>query len=456
MGKHYEHIQALADSAQEELFGYLSIPTISAQRKGISETVEYVKEMLLKRGAEVKVLDDLGGNPVIYAHLQSKRANSPTLLFYNHYDVQPPEPFDEWLSEPFTPEIRDGILYCRGVADNKGNLVARLFAIDYLLASTGDIPCNIKFLIEGEEEIGSPHLEPYLKKYASLWKADGCIWEFGGKQEDESFVIDCGLKGLIYMELNVRDASIDAHSSLAAVLDNSAWRLTQALASMKSVDNHILVKGFYDDVVAPTAYELERALEVEVNYEDYQKNFGLKRPFIQDGINDDPRFALTFSPTLTINGLLSGYINQGSKTVLPKQAMGKIECRLVLGQTPGQIEKCFRAHLTDHGFDDIDLTVLAAQAPYRSSMDAPFIKLVESSARTIYDPESKVLIRPTNAGTGPMDLFGEYLNLPIATSGAGWAKSQAHAPNESVRMHDYIQSIEHMVELMQHMRELEG
>ncbi len=451
-----ETVKELASQTRDEFYHYLSIPTVSAQKTGIPETVEAVKAMLEKRGADVRVLDDLGGNPVIYASFVSSKSDK-TLLFYNHYDVQPPEPFDEWLSEPFVPTLRDDILYCRGVADNKGNLMTRLVAIDYLLMRDGELPCNVKFLIEGEEEIGSPHLEPYLEKYADLWQADGCIWEFGGKQEDESFVIDCGLKGLIYMELNVSTASIDAHSSLAALFDNAAWRLVQALASMKSVDNRILIEGFYDKVVAPTEEEIKRTLDIVVDQEGFNRNFGLTRPFIEDGRNPANGLALTFSPTLTVNGLLSGYINQGSKTVLPKAAMAKIECRLVLGQTPADIEQLVRKHLHKHGFDDIELKVLAAQSPYRCPMDSAFVKLVEASANDVYQPESKVLIRPTNAGTGPMDLFGKYLNgMSIATSGTGWAKSQAHAPNESMRMSDYYQGIRHMIRLMDTMDDMEG
>jgi Acetylornithine deacetylase/Succinyl-diaminopimelate desuccinylase and related deacylases len=456
-----ESVEKLIKETQEEFFGYLSIPTVSAQNKNIPETVAYVKEMIEVRGGEVKVLDDLGGNPVVYAYFAAKEDadNKATLLFYNHYDVQPPDPLDEWETEAFTPTIHDGKLFCRGVSDNKGNLMARLVAIEHFNKTEGGLPCNVKFLIEGEEEIGSVHLEAYIKKYADLWAdSDGCIWEFGGKQDDETFLVECGLKGLLYMELQSQTADIDAHSSLAAVLDNAAWRLTQALASMKSIDNEILIEGFYDEVIEPTADEKAKTLDVPVTAESFKKNFGMRRPFISDKLGIEPEIALAFTPTLTINGLLSGYTGLGAKTVLPKSAMAKLECRLVPAQTPKHIFNSIRNHLDKNGFADIELrTVNDGQKAYRSSMDDEFIKLVGETAEVVYAPASPVKVRPTNAGTGPMDIFGEYLiGLPMATSGVGYARSQAHAPNESIRLADYQQGVEHMVELIARMNELKA
>lgn len=443
-----EQLAPFVQAAQDDFYTYLRLPTISAQHTAIDETVAWVKKMLEDRHGEVQVLSDLGGHPVIAASFLAKEnpEQKATLLFYNHYDVQPPEPFEEWLSAPFEPTVRDGILYCRGVSDNKGNLMSRLIALDALMALEGGLPCNVKFLIEGEEEIGSPHLEAVLEKYAHLFKADGCIWEFGGKQEDESFVIDCGLKGLIYMELTAQTADIDAHSSLAAIVDNAAWRLVQALSTLKSADNRILIDGFYDEVIKPSARDIELALASEVSEAAYRKNLGMRRPFISDGLGEEAPLALAFDPTLTINGLLSGYTGEGAKTVLPKKAMAKLECRLVLDQTPEHIAAMIRKHLDKYGFTDIDLRVINGQRAYRSNIEDPFIQLVVASAEVVYD---EVKTRPTNAGTGPMDLFGKYLpGLPAATSGAGWARSQAHAPNESMRLQDFDEAIYHMVVLM--------
>lgn len=436
---------------QKELYDYLSIPTVSAQATGIDETVTYVETMFKNRKATVKVLNDCGGNPVIYAFFKGE--SDRTLLFYNHYDVQPPEPLDEWHSEPFEPTCIDDILYCRGVADNKGNLVSRLMAIDYYQEVVGSLPCNIKFLVEGEEEIGSPNLESYLKKYGDLFKADGCIWEFGGKAEDESFVIDCGVKGLLYMEASVKTADIDAHSSLGALIDNAAWRLVAGLSTLKDVKGKILIDGFYDHIVKPSDDEIAAAKSIDTSFTAYQETLGITRPFINDEYYPEPSLAYVFSPTVTINGLLSGYVGKGSKTVLPKQAMAKIESRLVPGQDPEYIFECYRKHLDKHGFEDIQLEVLSSQKGYRAEMATPFIQKVIESAKVVYETkyQSPVLVRPSNAGTGPMSLFDQYIGLSIATAGAGWAHSRAHAPNESMRMEDYYQAIEHMIVLMEKM-----
>jgi acetylornithine deacetylase/succinyl-diaminopimelate desuccinylase-like protein len=246
--------QESISSALEWLKEYLTFPTISAQNSAIPETVHFVVKMIEEAKGEAKILDDLGGNPVIHGFFPAgnKGDSTKTLLFYNHYDVQPPEPLDEWISEPFQPTIREGKLFGRGVADNKGDLVARLTAIKVLQKTQGGLPCNIKFLIEGEEEIGSPNLTPYLEKYRDLFKADSCIWEFGGKDEQDRISMVAGIKGMAYLELNCVGAEIDMHSSVGAYVDNAAWRLIQALASMKNEQNEILVEGFFDGIKEPS------------------------------------------------------------------------------------------------------------------------------------------------------------------------------------------------------------
>ena len=186
-------------------------------------------------------------------------------MFYNHYDVQPPEPLEEWDTEPFEPTIIDGKLFARGASDNKGDLMARLTAIKLLQNQDGGLPCNVKFLIEGEEEIGSPNLAPYLEKYQELFQADACIWEFGGKDEKERISMVAGIKGMAYLELTCVGADIDMHSSVGAYVDNAAWRLVQALATMKNEQNDILVEGFYDGIIEPTEEEKKKTKKLFQN-----------------------------------------------------------------------------------------------------------------------------------------------------------------------------------------------
>lgn len=245
------------DRALAELQRLIRQPSVAAQGVGIAETVALVKQLVEASGGTVEVLTEgVPGNPVIYAHFDGE--SDRTLLFYNHYDVQPAEPLAEWTAEPFGGEVRDGAIYGRGTSDNKGEIAARLAAIRAVRAvNGGKLPCRIKFLIEGEEEIGSPALYPALERYADRFQADACIWEFGDVNAEGRPQLYGGVKGMIYMQFWVRHAAVDMHSSLAAVVDNPAWRLTWALATLKSPDGRCTVPGFYDGIEAATAAQRE-------------------------------------------------------------------------------------------------------------------------------------------------------------------------------------------------------
>ncbi|MBP3038568.1 M20/M25/M40 family metallo-hydrolase [Bacillaceae bacterium Marseille-Q3522] len=443
-----EQTGSLVPDAIETLKKYLQLETVSAQGKAIPETVDFVANVIAEYGGEVKVLDDLGGNPVVYGFFPAGEGgdSSKTLLFYDHYDVQPPDPLDEWQSEPFSPVIVGGKLVARGTADNKGELIVRLTAIKVLQNREGGLPCNIKFMVEGEEEIGSPSLTPYLKKYKDLFAADACIWEFGGKDEAERLNMVAGIKGMAYLELTCTGADIDMHSSIGAYVDNAAWRLVQALATMKSKDNEILVEGFYDGIEAPSPALRQAVKELPFNDAAVQRIYGLKRPLITEALGKDPREAMVLEPTMTICGLVSGYTGEGSKTVLPKKAVAKVDCRLVPGQDPDHILACVEKHLQKHGFTDISVISINGQKAYRSDLEHPFVKHMVKTANEVY--ENGCVLAPNSAGTGPMYDFGETLQLPIISTGVGWAESKAHAPNESIRIADFEQGIIHLAYML--------
>ena len=444
-----EQVKETVSESLETLQTYLKLPSISAQKKAIPETVEFVSELIREYGGEAQVLDDLGGNPVVYGYFAAGKGgdSNKTLLFYNHYDVQPPEPLNEWNSEPFEPAIVDGKLFARGVADNKGDFIARLTAIKVLQNLDGGLPCNIKFMVEGEEEVGSPNLAPYLKKYKDLFKADACIWEFGSKDIEDRISMVAGIKGMAYMELMCTGADIDLHSSVGAYVDNAAWRLVQALATMKNKDNDILVEGFYDGITEPTDDEKEAVQELPFSEEAIGELYGLKRPLITSAKGIDPREAMVFHPTMTICGIESGYTGEGAKTVLPKNAKVKLDCRLVPGQDPDHIYKCVQNHLKAHGFDDVEAVLLTGSSKaYRSDYNHPFIAHVLESAAAVY--EKPPVLAPNSAGTGPMYDFGHELELPIVSTGIGWAGSKVHAPNESVRLSDFEEGIVHIAYML--------
>jgi acetylornithine deacetylase/succinyl-diaminopimelate desuccinylase-like protein len=426
---------------------YCMQPSIAAQHIGIEETVQIVQDMVAGAGGQSRVLDDCGGNPVIYAEFPAGINGNPnkTLLFYNHYDVQPPEPLNEWTKPPFGAEIHNGKLYARGAADNKGDLTVRLHAIS-ILSENGGLPCNVKFLIEGEEEIGSPSLPRVLEKYAHLFKADACIWEFGNKNADEQVEMVAGIKGMCYLQLWCHGADVDLHSSNGAIVDNAAWRLVQALATLKDANNRILVDGFYDDVAALTPELIKIAEEHPFNKDEFSHRLGLRRPLISG--DENPNLHLWYAPTMTICGLESGYTGEGSKTVLPRRAQAKLDCRLVPNQNPDDITAKIRKHLDLHGFTDVEVSQINGEHAYRSDIHHPFINMVVETARQAY--ETEVVLSPNSAGTGPMYPFGEFLglDLPIVSTGCGWWNSRAHAPDESIRLADFEQAILHMVLLM--------
>ncbi|TVY04233.1 M20/M25/M40 family metallo-hydrolase [Cohnella terricola] len=429
--------------AIQALQRYCRQPGISSQGVGIPETIDLIGQMVIEAGGQVRVLNDLGGNPVIYAEFEPGPEGSAdkTLLFYNHYDVQPPEPLEEWNYPPFGAEIHEGKLFARGASDNKADLVARLQAIS-ILQEEG-LPCRIKFLIEGEEEIGSPSLPLYLEKYASLFQADACVWEWAQKNAEEKLEMVAGAKGLCYLELTSETADIDIHSAYAPVADNAAWRLTQALATLKTADHRIVVEGFYDEVEHPSESLKDIARNNPYDTAAASSLYGLKGKMIAA---DAARAALLFEPTMSICGIESGYTGVGVKTVIPRRAKAKLDCRLVPRQDPEDIARKIRRHLDKMGFADIHVELLSASHPFRSDMNHPVIGIVNATAAAVYG-EGRYALMPNYPGTGPMHLFARYLGqqLPIVAIGSGWWDDRIHAPNESIRIKDFEEALGYMV-----------
>src|SRR5437867_7835105 len=324
----------------DELKTLIRQPTVSAQGIGIPETARIVLDRAKKRGgiaAEALTVD--GGPPTIVG--ETGRGDR-TLLVYNHYDVQPPDPLDEWETPPFEPTERDGFLYGRGVSDNKGNLMARLQAIDAYRATMGELPLRIRVLYEGEEESGSAHLAAFVARYGERLRADGCIWEAGYKDAAGRPTISCGLKGIAYGELRVRGANKDAHSSLATIVPNPAWRLVWALATLKNERDEITIGGFMDEVRDPSAAELAELERVPFDEAGMLRIHGISH-FVRDVHGAELKRKHFFEPTCTICGIVSGYTGTGSKTVLPAMASAKIDFRLVPDLTPEKVARLLRA-----------------------------------------------------------------------------------------------------------------
>jgi acetylornithine deacetylase/succinyl-diaminopimelate desuccinylase-like protein len=438
-----QYLQNNLDKSISELSRYCEQPSIAAQNLGLQECANLTSELLQTRGFSVEILST-DGAPVVFG--ERKGRNEKTILFYNHYDVQPPEPLDLWESPPFSPALRDGKLYARGVSDDKGHLTSRLFAIDSLLALDGELPCNIKFIIEGEEEISSVHLKDFVAHNATKLHADACIWEFGGVDHHEVPVQYLGLRGICYVELSVETAKIDVHSGLGgSIFPNAAWRLVWALSTLKDKNEKIRIPGHYDQVKPPSKRDRELMEALPETSDEYKSRYGIDH-FIQDlsgGV--DLRIAEVFQPTCTICGLTSGYQGEGSKTVLPARASAKVDFRLVPDQTPEQVIKSLRSHLDQEGFSDIQIKYLGGEKPARTDPDDPFVALVVESARPVYGHPMQIV--PLSGGSGPNHAFVYNLKLPVVSAGIGYPGSQAHAPNENIRLDLYLKGAMHIVRI---------
>ena len=439
-----QYLEQNLDNSLAELSRLVAQPSVGAQNWGLQECAALVGDMLKARGFDVQIMETAGA-PVVYGERKGK--SDKTLLIYNHYDVQPPEPLELWETPPFEPSLRDGKLYGRGVSDDKGHIVSRLFAIDSLLEAEGELPCNIKFIIEGEEETASVNLFAFIAQNRDLLKADACMWEFGSVDHREVPMQYLGLRGICYVELSVETAETDVHSGIGgSIFPNAAWRLVWALSTLKGPDERIRIPGFYDGMESPSARDRELFEALPDMAAEYKLRYGVKN-FIK-GITGGIELKMegVFSPTCTICGLTSGYQGAGAKTVLPARASAKVDFRLVPGQHPDDILKKLRVHLDAEGFNDVQITDLGGDPPARTDPDDPFIQLVVKTSEEIYEMPMQLV--PMIGGSGPSYPFVHDLKLPVATAGLGYPETRAHAPNENIRVDLYLKHARHMARLI--------
>ncbi len=438
------YLEQHLEESLSELSRLVAQPSIAAQNVGMEACAERVGEMLRARGFAVD-LRSAGGPPVVLA--ERAGLSDRTLLVYNHYDVQPPEPLELWTSPPFQPARRGGRLFGRGVSDDKGHLVARLLAIDALLSVRGDLPCRLKWVIEGEEEVGSVHLPAFVRQNRERLAADACLWEFGYLDHRDVPYLHAGLRGICYVELSVETATRDVHSGLGgSIFPNAAWRLTWALGSLKGPDERVHIPGFYDLVRSPSERDRELMAALPDLAADHRTRYGVKQ-FLR-GLTDglDLNIAEVFEPTCTICGLMSGYQGPGSKTVLPARASAKVDFRIVPDQTPEQVVRQLRSHLDAEGFPDVQIAFLGGGPAGRTDPDHPFIRLVAECAEPVYGRPMQIV--PMIGGSGPNHAFIQELGVPIATAGFGNPDTRAHAPDENLRIDLYLKHARHVARLI--------
>ena len=430
----------------EVLRTLISKKSIFAQQIGLKEVATYLGEIFTAAGAKV-MIDDSYTAPFVLAEFQSDNPEAKTIIFYHHYDTVPADNDQPWTNDPFTLSVHYGVMYGRGVDDDKGHITARLTAVRKYIRENGSLPVNIIFMMEGAEESASTDLDKYLAKHKKhLWGADLLVWEQGTRNNLGQLEISGGNKGIVTFDMSVRSAEVDIHSSYGGVINSASWYLMDAISSLRSADGRILVEGIYEQVQEPNERELALIAQYALKTpEELKEIYGLQLPVLKEDRQEFLR-RFYFEPAINIEGFGSGYQGQGVKTILPAYASAKMEVRLVPGLEPHDVLDKIRKQLDKNGYDKIELTYTLGEMSYRSDMSAPSILNVIELAKDFY-PEG-ISVLPTSAGTGPMHTVFEALEVPMAAFGLGNANSRDHGGDENVKIADYYTHIELIKELI--------
>ena len=426
----------------DELFEMLRFPSVSADPKhkpDILKTAEFVAEKLFEAGAENVEVCQTAGNPIVYAE-KIIDASKPTVLVYGHYDVQPADPIELWKTPPFEPTIRDGKIYARGSCDDKGQFYMHIKAFE-LMMQTDTLPCNIKFMIEGEEEVGSSNLTIFVKEHKNRLKADVVLISDTSMISMEHPSLETGLRGLSYLEVEVTGPNRDLHSGVyGGAVANPITILTKMIASLHDEDNHVIIPGFYDKVIDLTAGERTALNNAPYNEEEYKKDLGVDELWGEKGYSTIERTGTR--PTLEVNGIWGGYTGEGAKTVLPSSAHAKISMRLVPDQNSHEITKLF----TDHFANIAPASVKIKVTPHHGGEPAvtPTDSIAYRAAqKAISESFNKEPIPTRGGGSIPIvALFEAELGIKTVLMGFGLDSDALHSPNEKYDIYNYYKGIE--------------
>src|SRR4051794_20483125 len=426
------------DHYVEELKTYLAIPSVSAlpeHAADVRRCAEWTKSELERIGMQNARLIETPGHPVVYADWLGA-AGAPTILFYGHYDVQPVDPIELWTSPPFEATVRDGEIYARGSADDKGQIFMHFKAIEAWLTQTGSLPVNIKIFIEGEEEVGSVHLDAFVGDNRELLKADVVVISDSPMFDRGIPSICYGLRGLVYFQVDVRGTSSDLHSgSFGGAVANPAFVLAQVLAQMKDRGGRVKIPGFYDDVRELREEEREQWKRLPFNEKRYAKELGAPRLWGESGYSTLER--VWARPTFEVNGILAGFTGEGAKTVIPAVAMAKVSMRLVPDQNPDRIAQLFEDYVRKVAPKTVDVKVTRMHGgkPWMTDFDNKF---VQAAGRAIQKGFGKEPVFNREGGSIPVvATFSEILGLPSVLFGVGLPDENAHAPNEKLDLGNF-------------------
>jgi len=442
MDKVIDFINMNREKFLDELKGLLAIPSISAlpeHAADVRRCAEWCGDEMRRIGLQNVKLMDTPGNPIVYGDWLGA-PDAPTVLFYGHYDVQPVDPLDLWETPPFEATVRDGELYARGAADDKGQVFMHFKAVEAHLGQAGRLPVNIKFFIEGEEEVGSVHLDDFIRAHKAELRADLVVISDTAMFDRGVPSICYGLRGLVYCQIDLRGSKGDMHSgAFGGAVANPAFVLAQMIAQMKDRSGRIRVPGFYDEVRPLEEAERQAWAQLPFNEKKYRKDFGIPKVTGETGFTTLER---TWArPTLEVNGLLSGFTGDGAKTVLPAVAMAKISMRLVPDQDPKKIAERFEAYVRKLAPKTVELTFTGMHGgkPWMASYDHPFM---QAAARAIERGFGRPPVFTREGGSIPVvSTFQEELGVPSVLFGVGLPDENAHAPNEKLDLGNFHNGI---------------
>jgi acetylornithine deacetylase/succinyl-diaminopimelate desuccinylase-like protein len=438
----FDHVEQNRQTYLDTLFALLRQPSISAQNVGIRECACLLADTLKQAGMDVKVMETKG-QPLVFA----ERIVSPkafTILFYGHYDVQPPEPIEAWHSSPFSPQVRNGKIYARGVADNKGQLLAHILAVKAWLQTRGELPLNVKMLFEGEEESSSPHLNSFVAQNKDLLEADLVYTSDGPLHETGAPMVLLGVRGILFIELTASGARWDNHSgNKGGIVPNPAWTLIDLLRTMRDPQGRVTVDGFYDGVTPPDAGTLELIRKLPFDKEKTRAAIGY------DAFDMDVESygrKLMLEPTFNIAGFSSGYSGEGSKTIIPAKAILKVDFRLVGDQDPDDIFRKVSCHVKDHA-PGVHVKFVGAMKPSRTRPDIPAVQRVIEAVGIGYGITP--IVQPSLGGSLPDYVWTSTLGVPSVLVPYANADENNHAPNENLDVEKFYAGIKCTVSVLE-------
>ena len=440
----------------EELKEFLAIPSVSTDPEHVADirrAAEWAAGQLTRLGMENVQILPTGGHPVVYGEQLQAGKDAPTVLIYGHYDIQPVDPLDLWTSDPFKAEVRGDNLYARGASDMKGQVLASLKAVESIAHTrdAGRLPVNLKWLLEGEEEIGSVHLGDFIKQNAKMLRADFCINPDAGMIGADAPTITYGLRGLAYFEIRVYGPDHDLHSGLfGGTVHNPAQALAELIAGMHDQNGHITLPGFYDSVRPVSQAERDEIRRLPTDEKHFLENTGA--PALWGEPDYSPEERVSIRPTLEVNGLLSGFIGEGSKTVLPAWAMAKISCRLVPDQEPEEIHKCMVKYMQEHAPSTIkwDVKNLHNSGVAITERDSAGIRAMARAMEQVWG--KRPLFKREGGSIGVVVQLQKYAGVESVLTGFGLPDDNMHSPNEKLHLPTWSKGIDAFINMFYNLK----